>query len=292
MQNFVYSNDIKSFFIDVSEKIETKNLNKFITTSLKLKNITINKNDFVHINFIYELKQYQVLIFSNEKKAIFQIFELFYLDKKELLEFDLYVWEEFFCIYKNGEFYYFQKLETQILIDDLLEYINKFFLINIDNCKIIDKTYFQDLQTNYLQKNTKTKLENFNKRKDFGFYIYFFYIGIIFYSSIFVYDDFLQTNKNEPITNEYDIEKLKKEYVFSSILKDYKNLSEQLNQYNLNIISFEYKEDKVKLVLSSNSKSNIYSFLTILKDNLISQDINFFENKNIYESTIHVKLSK
>jgi hypothetical protein len=292
MQNFVYSNDIKSFFIDVSEKIETKNLNKFITTSLKLKNITINKNDFVHINFISELKQYQVLIFSNEKKAIFQIFELFYLDKKELLEFDLYVWEEFFCIYKNGEFYYFQKLETQILIDDLLEYINKFFLINIDNCKIIDKTYFQDLQTNYLQKNTKTKLENFNKRKDFGFYIYFLYIGIIFYSSIFVYDDFLQTNKNEPITNEYDIEKLKKEYVFSSILKDYKNLSEQLNQYNLNIISFEYKEDKVKLVLSSNSKSNIYSFLTILKDNLISQDINFFENKNIYESTIHVKLSK
>ena len=292
MQKFVYSNDIKSFFIDVSEKIETKNLKKFITTSLKLKNITINKNDFVHINFISELKQYQVLIFSNEKKAIFQIFELFYLDKKELLEFDLYVWEEFFCIYKNGEFYYFQKLETQILIDDLLEYINKFFLINIDNCKTIDKTYFQDLQTNYLQKNTKSKLENFNKRKDFGFYIYFLYIGIIFYSSIFVYDDFLQTNKNEPITNEYDIEKLKREYVFSSILKDYKNLSEQLNQYNLNIISFEYKEDKVKLVLSSNSKSNIYSFLTILKDNLISQDINFFENKNIYESTIHVKLSK
>lgn len=292
MQNFVYSNDIKSFLIDVSEKIETKNLNKFITTTLKLKNITINKNDFIHINFISELKQYQVLIFSNEKKAIFQIFELFYLDKKELLEFDLYVCEEFFCIYKNGEFYYFQKLETQILIDDLLEYINKFFLINIDNCKTIDKTYFQDLQTNYLQKNTKSKLENFNKRKDFGFYIYFLYIGIIFYSSIFVYDDFLKINKNEPIANEYDIEKLKKEYVFSSILKDYKNISEQLNQYNLNIISFEYKEDKVKLVLSSNSKSNIYSFLTILKDNLISQDINFFENKNIYESTIHVKLSK
>ena len=44
MQNFVYSNDIKSFLIDVSEKIETKNLNKFITTTLKLKNIIINKN--------------------------------------------------------------------------------------------------------------------------------------------------------------------------------------------------------------------------------------------------------
>ena len=105
--------------------IENKNLNKFITTTLKLKNIIINKNDFVHINFISELKQYQVLIYSNDKKAIFQIYELFYLDKKDLSAFDLYVCDEFFCIYKDAKFYYFQKLESQIFIDDLLEYINK-----------------------------------------------------------------------------------------------------------------------------------------------------------------------
>ena len=56
MQKFVYSNEIKSLLIDVSEQIENKNLNKFITTTLKLKNIIINKNDFVHINFIYYFK--------------------------------------------------------------------------------------------------------------------------------------------------------------------------------------------------------------------------------------------
>lgn len=290
--NFVYSNEIKSLLIDVSEQIENKNLNKFITTTLKLKNITINKNDFIHINFISELKQYQVLIYSNDKKVVFQIFELFYLDKKDSITFDLYVCEEFFCIYKNAEFYYFQKLESQIFIDDLLEYINKIFLINIDNFKVIDITYFQELQTNYLQKNIKTKLENFNKRRDFGFYIYLLYLGIIFCTSISFYDDFYQTNKNEPPANEFNIEKLKKEYGFSSILKDYKNLFEQLNQYNLTLISFEYKEDKAKIVLTSNSKTNIYSFFAVLKDNLISQDINFLENKNIYESTIYVKLSK
>lgn len=290
--NFVYSNEIKSLLIDVSEQIENKNLNKFITTTLKLKNITINKNDFVHINFISELKQYQVLIYSNDKKAAFQIFELLYLDKKDFVAFDLYVCDEFFCIYKDAKFYYFQKLESQIFIDDLLGYINKNFSIKIDSFKVIDKSNFQELQTTYLQKNIKTKLENFNKRRDFGFYIYLIYIVIILCSSILFYDDFFQTNKNEPITNEYDLEKLKKEYAFSSILKDYKNLFEQLNQYNLNLISFEYKENKAKIVLTSNSKSNIYSFFTTLKDNLISQDINFFENKNIYESTIYVKLSK
>ncbi len=292
MENFVYANEVKSYSIDVSEQIENKNLKKFITTTLKLKNIIINKNDFVHINFISKLNQYQVLIYSNDKKAIFQIFELFYLDKKDLISFDLYVCDEFFCIYKNGEFYYFQKLESQIFIDDLLGYINKNFSINIDNFKIIDKTYFQELQTTYLHKKIKTKLENFNKRRDFRFYIYLLYIVIVFCSSIFFYDDFLQTNKNEPIVNEFDIEKLKKEYSFSSILKDYKNLFEQFSQYNLNLISFEYKEDKAKIVLTSTSKSNIYSFFTTLKDNLISQEINFFEKKNIYESTIYVKLSK
>ena len=290
--NFVYSNEIKSLLIDVSEQIENKNLNKFITTTLKLKNIIINKNDFVHINFISELKQYQVLIYSNDKKAIFQIYELFYLDKKDLSAFDLYVCDEFFCIYKDAKFYYFQKLESQIFIDDLLEYINKIFSINIDSFKVIDKTSFQELQNNYLQKNIKTKLENFNKRRDFGFYIYLFYLAIIICSFILFYDDFFQTNKNEPLVNELDIEKLKKEYAFSSILKDYKNLFEQFNQHNLNLISFEYKEDKAKIVLTSSSKSNIYSFFTALKDNLISQEISFLENKNIYESTIYVKLSK
>lgn len=292
MQNFVYSNEIKSYSIDVSEQIENKNLKKFITTTLKLKNIIINKNDFVHINFISELKQYQVLIYSNDKKAVFQIFELFYLDKKDLISFDLYVCDEFFSIYKNAKFYYFQKLESQIFIDDLLEYINKIFSINIDSFKVIDKTSFQELQTNYLQKNIKTKLENFNKRRDFGFYIYLIYIVIIICFSILFYDDFYQTNEKVPTTNEYDIKKLKKEYLFSSILKDYKNLFEQFNQYNLNLISFEYKENKAKLIFSSNSKSNIYSFFTALKDNLISQEISFLENKNIYESTIYVKLSK
>ena len=145
MQNFVYLNEIKSYSIDVSEQIENKNLNKFITTTLKLKNIIINKNDFIHINFISELKQYQVLIFSNDKKAVFQIFEQFYFDKKDLISFDLYVCDEFFCIYKNGVFYYFQKLESQIFIDDLLEYINKNFSIKIDSFKVIDKIYMDKI---------------------------------------------------------------------------------------------------------------------------------------------------
>ena len=125
MLNFIPTNEIKSLFIDVSEEIENKNLNKFILTSLKLNNFEINKNDFIHINFISELKQYQVLVFPKDyKNLIFQIFELFYVDRTDLNSFDLYFTDEFFCLYKNAEFYYFQKIESQLEIDELIVYIN------------------------------------------------------------------------------------------------------------------------------------------------------------------------
>ena len=161
MLNYALSDEIQIFFIDVSEEIQIQNLKKFIITSLKLKNITINKNDFVHINFITELNQYQILIFPNNKRAIFQIFELYYFDKKDFIGFDLYICDKFFSLYKNGEFYYIQKLESKVPIDDLLEYVNKNFSLNIDNFQVIEKNYQQELETQYSQKAIKNKLKNF-----------------------------------------------------------------------------------------------------------------------------------
>lgn len=294
MLNYAFSEEIKILFIDVSEEIQSKNLKKFISTSLKLKNITINKNDFVHINFITELNQYQILIFPNNKKAIFQIFELYYFDKKDIQDFDLYICDKFFSLYKNGEFYYIQKLESQVLIDDLLEYISKNFSSNIDNFEVIEKSHQQELESKYLQKAIKNRLKNFNKTNEYGFYIYLIYVVMIFYCFIFFYDNLFQNDKNinESISNEYDIEKLKKEYLFNSFLKEYKSLFELINKFNLTLLSFEYKEEKAKIVLSSNEKTNIYSFYTTLDSKLISQDISFIENKNIYEATIYVKLFK
>ena len=80
--------------------------------------------------------------------------------------------------------------------------------------------------------------------------------------------------------------------MFSSISSDFDSLMELVKKHNLNLKSFEYKENKQKIVLSSNSKSDIYAFFNELKDNLISQEISYFENEKIYESLIYVKLSK
>lgn len=293
MSNFAQANEIKSLFIDVSEEIENKNLKKFIFTSLKLKNLLVNKNDFLYINFISELKQYQILIFPTHYiNATFQIYELFYLDKKESDSFDLYLAEDYFCLYKNGEFYYYQNIESEILINDLIEYINKNFSLKIDNHKIINNAYEEELKNDYLEKTLNNKLINFNSKNSYGFWIFLFYILMLILSSslFFLNNQIDSENKNEIVSDSYD--KLKNEHFFISFSSNLNELLDLLNKYNLNLKTLEYKENRLKVVLSTPIKSDIYSFFSELKTNLISHDINYFENEKTYESTIYVKLSK
>lgn len=293
MSNFAQANEIKSILIDVSEEIENKNLKKFIFTSLKLKNLIINKSDFVHINFISELNQYQILIFPTQyKNALFQIYELFYLDKNSLESFDLYLSENYFCLYKNGEFYYYQNIESEILINDLIEYINKNFSLKIDNHKIINNAYEEELKNDYLEKKLNNKLINFNSKNSHVFGIFLVYIlTLILSSCLFSLNNQIDSeNKNEIGSDSYD--KLKNEHIFISFSSNLNELADLLNKYHLNLKTFEYKENRIKVVLSTPTKADIYSFFSELKTNLISHDINYFENEKIYESTIYVKLSK
>ncbi|MFA6742304.1 MAG: hypothetical protein WCR78_12545 [Arcobacteraceae bacterium] len=295
MSTYASNNEIKSLLIDVSEEIENKNLKKFIFTSLKLNNFEISKNDFMYINFISELKQYQVLTFPNHyKNIIFQIFELYYLNKKDLNKFDLYFCDEFFCLYKNGNFYYFQNLQSEILIEDLIEYINKKFSIILDSFNIIQKESYEDLKKEYLEKAFKNKLENFNIKNDYSFKIYLCYVLIIISCfTFYLYDNQIKNEENETkITEENQVDKLKREHFFTSIFLDFKNIIELLEKYNLNLKSFEYKDNKQKIVFLSYVKSDIYSFFNELKDNLITQEVNYFENEKNYEAVIYVKLSK
>lgn len=288
MLGFTPCNEIKSLFIDVSEEIENKNLKKFIFTSLKLNNLEINKNDFVHINFIPELKQYQVLVFPKEyKNAIFQIFELFYSKKNNLNKFDLYFTNDFFCLYKNAKFYYFQNIESQFEINELIEYINKKFMLKIDNYKIIDNSELEELKNSYLEKKFQNRLEDFNKKDNYSFKIYLVYLIIILVSFMFFWENKDETKNSFIVENEFD--KLKNEYVFSSFNADFDFLTKLLQQHNLNLKSLEYKENRIKISFFTTSKPNIYSLFEDLKDRLISQEINYLENEKIYESIIYVK---
>lgn len=285
------NNQIKSLLIDVSEEIENKNLKKFVSTTLNLNNIVLNKNDFLYINFISEINKYQILIFPKEfKYMVFQIFEQLYIDKN-INKYDLYLTESFFCLYKNGSFYYSQKLESKVIIEDLISYLNKIFSIKIDSYQFIDEFQQKKLEKKYLESNEKNIIQNFNIKNSHSFKIYLIYIFLLFSFCAVVFENKLENSQKEDseINIKNDFEKLKKEHLFNSFSNFFNELFQIFVKYDFDLESFEYKENSLKIVFSSSLKTNIYSFFNEIKEKLISQEISYLEKEELYKAVVYVK---
>ena len=89
---------------------------------------------------------------------------------------------------------------------------------------------------------------------------------------------------------EKNLSNLKEKYLFNSFYEKYEDLNKIINLHNLKINSFEYKQNISKISIYSTNKNDIYSFLNEEKKKLISYEINYFENQNIYELIVNVKL--
>lgn len=280
------------FEIEVSEKIKDKNLKNFFNSSLKINNITLNNTDKIYLKYIKELNLYQIFILKNEYKYFdFQVFELFYENKIIEDEIDLYICNDFFCLYKNGQFYYFQNISLKISVEEFIEYLNKKFNIKIENYKQIDESYLNELKKVYLEKKLISTFKSINLKKDYSFTIYIFYIFITISFFLII---LLQDRKVENLssTNQLKSEKINNKYLFSSLEEKLNYLLEDIKLNNLKLLKLEYKEDNIKIILSSLSKENIYIFLEKNKKDIISSSINFIEEKKIYEVSAHVKIFK
>ncbi len=279
--------------IEVTEQIKEKNLKKFINTSLKFNNINIEKRDKVFVSYVKELNLYQFFILENSYKYFeFQIFELFYKDEIKT-KFDLYVCEDFFCLYKNRSFYYFQRFNLNLPIEEFIEFLNKKFSIQIENYKILDKNKLEELKVEYSKNNIKSDIKVINLKYSFGFYFYIFYLILFVIFFYFIYLEKSTINNSQLISNNLISSKqFENEYKFVSFYEKSDLLLKEIKSNNLDLISFEFRENSSKIVLNSNSKEKIYSFLEKNKKYLLSSSLNFIENKNLYEAVIHVKLSE
>lgn len=293
MTNYIPLEQIISIEITVSEKIDDKNLKDFILTSLELNNKNYNSNDLIYATYIEELNQYQIFILNNKYKiATFQIFELFYEEKSKGL--DLYLADDFFCLYKDGFFYYYQTIEFVLKIEEFLEFINKKFNTKINNYKRIEKNYLEELKNKYILKDKKTTIKNINRKSNNSFKVYLIYLLLLISLCVYFYTNQINIPKNEnKIDNQtLDFERFKKEHIFVSFENDFNKIIENIKIYDLELLLFEYKQNSIKIVLSSVIKENLYLFLNEYKKSLISSSINFNENKKLYESTAYVNLSK
>ena len=93
-------------------------------------------------------------------------------------------------------------------------------------------------------------------------------------------------------TSNLDYEKFKKEYTFVSLENDFNKIFESINKHSLQIVSFEYKKAKIKMILNSQIKDDLYLFLNEYKKSLISSSVYFDEKKELYEVRAYVNLYK
>lgn len=279
--------------IEVTEKIKEKNLKKFINSSLKINNFDIKKSDKIFTTYIEELNIYQIFILENDYKYFeFQVFELFYKDEIKK-SFDLYLCEDFFCLFKNGSFYYFQRFSLNLPIEEFIEFLNKKFSIKIENYGRFDNNDFEKLKNEYLKSDIKTSFKPINKKSNYEFYFYIFYLIILIILFYSFYLEKITIKNSEFVSNDFVSSKeLKNKYQFSSFYENLDLLLKKIESENLDLISYEFKENSQKIVLISDSKENIYAFLEKNKNYLLSSSFNFLENKNLYEVVIYVKLSK
>jgi hypothetical protein len=293
MLKFIPIEQIISLEIDVSEKIDNKNLKDFVLTSLNLNNKNFSSDTLMYVNYIEELKQYQIIVFTNEYKYVaFQIFELFY-DKK-VKGLDLYLCDDFFCLYKDGLFYYYQVIEFSLTIEEFLEFINRKFNTQINNYIKIENDYLEELKNKYLSKKIKTTLKNINIKNDNSFRFYLLYIFILLNISLYLYLDTQEfpSDKNMVNNQKLQLEEFKKEHIFLSLGNDFDGILKNIKFYNLDLEFFEYKQSKIKIVLNSKIKENLYLFLKEYKKDLISSSVHFNENKENYEVIAYVNLLK
>ena len=293
MTKYISSDQIITLELDVSEEIDNNSLRNFVLTSLNLNNKEYSANDLIYTTYIKELKQYQILLINNKfSKAEFQVFELFYKDKAEGL--DLYLCDKFFCLYKNGVFYYYQAIEFSLTIDEFLDFISKKFNTNVNNYKKIEVEELEELKNEYLQSKKKSSLKNINKKRNNSFIFYLIYLFLLVYICIYYIEQNSTNNVEKPIpnTSNLDYDKFKKEHTFISLENDFNKIFESINKHSLEIISFEYKKAKIKMILNSQIKDDLYLFLNEYKKSLISSSVYFDEKKELYEVRAYVNLYK
>lgn len=289
--SFLPFDEINLLEIEVSEKIEEKNLKKFIFNNFKLNNLDF-LNHKIYINHITQLNLYQIILLPKKFKYFeFQVFEQFYSNQDFSKDcYDLYLFKNHMVLYKNGAFYYFQNFTISINIDEFLILIGEKFKIEISNFRQINDESFESLKKEYLKKDIRSKLKFFNTKSNYSFVYYLLYIVLL----VFLLSYSLTFKKEEKKVEDSSsqMEKLIKEHQFLSLKSKIEPIFKLLKEFQVDLKNFEYDNSHLKIVLESNTKDNIFLFLEKNKNIILSSSINYLENSKTFQAVINVQLSK
>lgn len=168
---FANSNDIIVVDIEVTEKIDDRYLKSFVLSNLKLKNISLENCDKLYVNYLEYPKEYQVFVVNSQ--FIFFDFEAFYsyYENRDFEGFELLIYSNFFLIFKDKKFFYYQKINQDLNQDDFIKFLNKKFNINISNIKLVSKDEFEKLKKSLFKKIKKLIIKKISTKMDLNILI-------------------------------------------------------------------------------------------------------------------------
>jgi hypothetical protein len=292
MKDIASISDIKNFIVDVSEEITDKNILNFAHTTLDINNIEYSSSDIIYCRFLKYSKQYQFFVFDDSFK--YMMIELINVsDNKK--GFNLYISKSFFVIYENNKLYAYQTINQEYSKDELFTFVSKKF-----NIIITDVQEFVDIELKNIKdeidiKEVVSTFSNINKKSDKSFLLYIMYL-LLCIGITLTYDNY----KNKLLDNKKTnlIMNTKKEYLkISKMLKfkpfniKYKELITTTKKFNLKIISFKYNIESINIKVSAKKKNSIYLFLNNYQKILLGNSIIKLDSKNIFMSTINVKVN-
>lgn len=279
--------------IEVLDKIDKKDLKVFIKNSLILNDKLYEENDKIFAFYIEEILSYQIIIVPSKYEYLLaEIFSLNYKNSHKKDSFDLYLYDDFFCIYKNASLYYVQKIDYDININELISYINSQLKLTINTYKKIKSDELELLKKDFLASLTKTKLININKKSNNAFKIYILYLFVLIGISYFYFNmdnNIPSTSTNMTVNNSSKIKELKKKYLYKYFDEELSLLLINVKKYKLVLKQIDYRNKKFEMVLSSKEKEDLYSFLKEYKKKLLSNSISYIEISKIYECVLNVK---
>ena len=278
--------DIRYIIVDVDEKILEKNLKKFAKTSLDLNGLTISDNDAIYANYLEFSNQYQIIVTDKKYNFLeYEIFSVNYMNKTSICV-DLYIYEKYISIYKDGCLYYIQKVEYEVNEHDLKYYLEKNLNLKIDYIYKIDDANFKQLLIAFNKSTPKSNLHSpFHKSNILNIYLIYIFVIVLSLGFYISHTFLLDTNDINTTSTKPLIKPPKYMYLQEPLNKLYKKLDSNM----LVLKSLNFKDNGLLISINSISKEKIYRFLNNYKNKIVSSQIKFNENKQIYECEVNVK---
>jgi len=181
-------------------------------------------------------------------------------------------------VYKENRVYYCQKLKSDILRDELKEFLER--NLKIENLSLVDKIQYTNKNLHTFFKPVKSKLFKY-----FLLYLLIFCIGLYFFE--------FEEKKNSFTLNRIqgETKNLKRDISFNYLSKDVVDFYTKTKEYSIEINKISFSNSIYLFVLESKDKKNIYELLKEFK-NCSVEDMKYDKNLKRYVVNASFKISR